>query len=91
MVRPEGLEPSTLRLKVACSTTELRAHMVPPLGFEPRTHGLRDRCSDQLSYGGIGDTGQTCTDDALSGVALQAIAFATSLLCHINHTANIRF
>lgn len=25
---------------------------VPPLGLEPRTRGVRVRCSDQLSYGG---------------------------------------
>ena len=55
-MRPEGLGPSALRLKVVCSTTELRAHMVPPRGFEPRTHGLRDRCSSQLSYGGMVET-----------------------------------
>ena len=28
MVRPPGLEPGTHGLKVRCSTTELRAHMV---------------------------------------------------------------
>ncbi len=75
LVRPEGLGPSALRLKVVCSTTELRAHVVPPLGFEPRTHGLRDRCSSQLSYGGIGDTGQIRTDDVLSETILQTVAF----------------
>lgn len=45
MVRREGLGPSTPGLKVSYSTTELPAHMVPPQGLGPWTHGLRDRCS----------------------------------------------
>ena len=31
----------------------LEPPMVLPLGFEPRTHGLRDRYSNQLSYRSI--------------------------------------
>lgn len=41
---------------------------VPPVGFEPTTHGLRVRCSDQLNYGGIKKTGSFgCTDLHPSG------------------------
>ena len=29
------------------------AYQVPPIGFEPMTYGLENRCSIQLSYGGI--------------------------------------
>ena len=35
MVRPEGLGPSVLRLKVECFTTKLWAHMVDKIGVEP--------------------------------------------------------
>ena len=45
LVSPEGFEPSTNRLKVYCSTTELRARavaaegcLVSPEGFEPSTN-----------------------------------------------------
>ena len=33
--------------------------MAAPMGFEPTTHGLTDRCSNQLSYRAIfGDSSQ---------------------------------
>lgn len=32
---------------------ELKSDSVPPIGFEPMTYGLENRCSIQLSYGGI--------------------------------------
>ena len=32
--------------------THAFGRVVPPLGFEPRTHGLKVRYSDQLSYRG---------------------------------------
>jgi hypothetical protein len=32
---------------------------VPPLGLEPRTYGLKDRYSNQLSYEGIKTIEQT--------------------------------
>jgi hypothetical protein len=42
LVSPEGFEPSTNRLKVYCSTAELRAQfrgcLVSPEGFEPSTN-----------------------------------------------------
>lgn len=28
-------------------------HFVPPVGLEPTTHGLKDRCSNQLSHRGM--------------------------------------
>ena len=31
---------------------QIRCEPVPPLGLEPRTRGLKVRCSNQLSYGG---------------------------------------
>ena len=40
MVRPEGLGPSALRLKVECSTAELWAHMVARLNQLKNTDAL---------------------------------------------------
>ena len=33
-------------------STFLPVQVVPPLGLEPRTRGLKVRCSNHLSYGG---------------------------------------
>lgn len=54
MVREAGLEPAryynfaTVPQTVVAAITPF-PHMVPHLGLEPRTSGLRDRYSDQLS------------------------------------------
>lgn len=44
-------------MQTECSPIELRTHAdsretVPPVGFEPTTPGLRNRCCYQLSYRG---------------------------------------
>ena len=48
-----GIEPATKRLTVARSTAELHAiaypKAKPPVGLEPTTYGLQNRCSIQLS------------------------------------------
>ena len=45
LVRPEGLEPSSPRLKAEYSSIELRTQMVRRTGFEPVSPWLRARYS----------------------------------------------
>ncbi len=51
-VRPTGIEPVTHRLRVSCSTSELRTqkNMEEGEGLEPPTSGLSVPRSIQLSY-----------------------------------------
>ena len=50
LVGVTGFEPVTPVLSGQCSTSELYAKiLVNTLGLEPSTHGLKDRCSNQLS------------------------------------------
>ena len=76
MVIRVGFEPTAIRLKVECSTTELPDQgMVDRGGLEPPTYRLSSGCSNQLSYqsktgegawirtktGGFGDRRATVT------------------------------
>lgn len=54
--RLRSLRPTLHSNSSACTkkaNTRSLSSLVPPLGFEPRTHCLKGRCSTRLSYRGI--------------------------------------
>ena len=50
MVNPVGFEPTTLRLKVGCSTTELRVHFGGPGRIRTYDNAVMSRAFYPLNY-----------------------------------------
>ena len=61
--------------KSASQMTDAFFVLTPPVGLEPTTYGLEDRCSNPLSYRGL-----TALDDSTIGQKEQVLSSAVKII-----------